>query len=85
MNVHFSKRFLKSAKALSQKDQQRLTGRIEWFRVDPFDPRLKTHALTGRLQGIWSFSLTYKYRVTYVLADPNTAVFMDVGSHNKVY
>src|SRR5437773_11860512 len=37
--------------------ETRFRHRIALFQSNPFDPRLKTHQLSGRLQGLWSFSV----------------------------
>lgn len=85
MEVELSSNFLKRARKLSSREKRRLSERTEWFRRNPRDPRLKTHALTGKLKGLYSFSITYGKRVTYLLVNPSAAVFTDVGSHNEVY
>jgi addiction module RelE/StbE family toxin len=35
------------------------------FSQNPFDPKLRTHKLTGKLKGLWSFSVSYNYRVIF--------------------
>ncbi|MDP1722512.1 MAG: hypothetical protein Q8L37_04865 [Candidatus Gottesmanbacteria bacterium] len=85
MDVELSSNFLKRARRLSAKEKGKLSESTEWFRRDPHDPRLKTHALTGKLKGIYSFSVTYGKRVTYMRVDEHTALFTDVGSHEDVY
>ena len=32
---------------------------IEMFAKDPFHSRLRTHKLTGRLEGLWAFSVSF--------------------------
>lgn len=85
MEIELSSNFLKRARRLSPQEKRRLSERTEWFRNDPRDPRLKTHALAGKLKGLYSFSVTYGKRVTYLLVTPTTALFTDVGSHEEVY
>jgi mRNA-degrading endonuclease YafQ of YafQ-DinJ toxin-antitoxin module len=85
MEVEFSSHFLSHAKKLTIPEQRRLSERIEWFRKDHHDPRLKTHALTGKLKGMYAFSLTYGQRVTLLFVDDHTALFIDVGSHELIY
>lgn len=51
------------------------------FRQKPFDPRLKTHKLKGKLHEFWSFSITQKYRIVFEFADNNTVYFHLVGTH----
>jgi mRNA-degrading endonuclease YafQ of YafQ-DinJ toxin-antitoxin module len=39
--------------------------KLQLFINNPFDPKLKTHKLSGKLESLWSFSITYKIRVTF--------------------
>ncbi|MEW5892816.1 MAG: plasmid stabilization protein [Pseudomonadota bacterium] len=59
---------------------------LEQLRSDPFDPSLKLHALTGKLQGMQAVSLTYSYRITLTLqVTEQEILLLDIGSHDKVY
>jgi mRNA-degrading endonuclease YafQ of YafQ-DinJ toxin-antitoxin module len=57
------------------------------FVTDPFHPKLKTHKLSGRLDGSWSFTVDFDCRVIFFFtADkPTQAVFFNIGSHDEVY
>lgn len=35
------------------------------FRKNPFNPKLKTHKLKGKLKEFFSFSIDYKYRIIF--------------------
>lgn len=85
MNVGTSSHFLKRARRLSKAERDELISRTEWFRENPNDLRLKTHALTGNLRGYFSFSITRGKRVKYILVGDDKAIFVDVGSHEEVY
>ncbi|MEK7141843.1 MAG: hypothetical protein AAB800_04890 [Patescibacteria group bacterium] len=85
MDIELSTNFLKRARRLSAQEKQKLSERTEWFRINPHDPRLKTHALTGKLKGLYAFSVSFGTRVTYLLVTKTTALFTDVGSHDEVY
>jgi mRNA-degrading endonuclease YafQ of YafQ-DinJ toxin-antitoxin module len=63
----------------------RFRDRVAIFQADPFDPRLKTHRLSGQLQGFWSFSADYDARVVFSFVEPNRALFVDIGTHDEVY
>jgi len=52
------------------------------FRIDPFDPRLKTHKLTGKLNDFWSFSITQKYRIMFKFLGNKEVLFLKAGTHN---
>jgi mRNA-degrading endonuclease YafQ of YafQ-DinJ toxin-antitoxin module len=53
---------------------------------DPFQPRLKLHALGGKLSGIQAVSLTHAYRLTLILkVTDQEIVLLDLGTHDEVY
>jgi addiction module RelE/StbE family toxin len=54
--------------------------------IDPFQPHLKYHHLTGKLKGIQAVSITHRYRITLtVLITDKEIVLLDIGSHDEVY
>ncbi len=59
MEVSFSNSFKKAFKKRlsSIALENEFWNGLELFIVDPFDPKLKTHKLSGKLKGLWSFSL----------------------------
>ncbi|MEQ9236866.1 MAG: plasmid stabilization protein [Coleofasciculus sp. E2-BRE-01] len=58
---------------------------MEQFTVDPFEPSLKTHKLSGKLKDLCSFSVDYDERVLFYFTEDGKAVFVDIGSHDEVY
>lgn len=59
---------------------------LELFTHNPFDEGLKTHRLTGKLDGSWAFSVASDCRVLFKFYDNNRTVLMiDIGSHEEVY
>ncbi|MDQ3252325.1 MAG: type II toxin-antitoxin system mRNA interferase toxin, RelE/StbE family [Acidobacteriota bacterium] len=59
--------------------------RIELFKNNPFEPKLRTHKLSGKLKDLWSFSIEYDLRVIFSFAEQGKVIFVDVGSHKEVY
>lgn len=59
--------------------------RVEIFTSNPYDPRLRTHKLSGELRDLWSFTVEYDVRVIFSFQPNNRAVFEDIGSHDEVY
>jgi mRNA-degrading endonuclease YafQ of YafQ-DinJ toxin-antitoxin module len=61
--------------------------RLELFINDPFDAKLKTHKLSGKLKGLWSFYIEYDLRIIFYFTKnkPKKAVFIDIGTHDVVY
>ena len=60
---------------------------INLFITNPFDPKLRTHKLSGKLKDMWSFSLGYDLRVVFYFTTekPKQAVLVDIGTHDEVY
>ena len=84
----FSSAFRKSFKNRIQQDEKlerKFWSRLDKFCQDPFDPILKTHKLSGKLKGLWSFSIEYDCRVIFEFIEDNKALFIDIGSHDEIY
>lgn len=57
---------------------------LKLFSQDHRHPSLKTHKLSGKLDNLWSISITKSLRMTYIL-DNEEATFTDFGTHDQVY
>lgn len=58
---------------------------MELFSKNPFNPRLRTHKLTGKLEGLWAFSVTYDRRVIFKFLNGEEILLIDIGTHEEVY
>ena len=58
---------------------------MELFSGDPFTPRLRTHKLTGKLEGLWAFSVDFDCRVIFKFLSKNEILLIDIGGHDEVY
>ena len=59
---------------------------LDQLHHDPSKPSLKLHALTGKLTGIQSVSITHSYRVTLTIQTiEREVVLLDIGTHDEVY
>ena len=67
--------------------EEKFWNRVDIFKHDPFDNRIKTHKLSGDLKELWSFSVDYDIRVIFYFSDDskNRVVFVDIGKHDVVY
>ncbi len=59
--------------------------RLLQFCEEPFHPSLRTHSLTGNLQGYWAFSINYQYRLVFTFLSESEALIINVGTHDEVY
>ena len=74
--------FAREYRKLSDEIRTKAEKREKIFRKNPFDTRLKTHKLKGKLIGFWSFSIAQKYRVIFEFVDQRTVHFHSVGTHD---
>ncbi len=59
--------------------------KLSIFLNNPFDNRLRTHKLSGKLSEIWSFSVTFSIRVTFIFVDEKKVLLESIGTHEDVY
>ena len=87
MEVSFSDSFKKSFRKRTTITEPLFWDRLEVFINDPFESTLKTHHLSGKLKGQWSFSLDYTKRVVFYFTKdkPKKAVLVDIGNHDEIY
>ncbi len=57
----------------------------EIFAKDPFNSRLRTHKLTGKLEGLWAFSVSFDCRVIFKFSSMTEILLIDIGGHDEVY
>ena len=58
---------------------------MEMFAKEPFHPHLRTHKLTGRLEGLWAFSVSFDCRVIFKFLSKTEILLIDIGGHDEVY
>lgn len=88
MKVSFDPAFRRSFQKrihTSEKLKKRFNELLPIFIANPFDTRLRTHKLSGRLEGLYSFRIDYDLRVVFYFVDDDRAVFVDIGTHDEVY
>lgn len=77
--------FWKSFYALSAEQKESSRAAWEIFKVDPFDPRLRSHkiqALSGRAgRTVYSCVIEADLRVLFCL-EGSTVITMDIGTHD---
>lgn len=82
MQIAYSPQFVRDFKRLECKIQKKAKHKEEIFRHNPFDSRLKTHKLSGRFEGYWSFSVAYDCRIIFSFYNENAARFVAIGGHS---
>lgn len=83
MEVLYSSKFAREYRKLPAAVKVLAEEQEMLFRKNPFDPKLKTHKLKGRLDGFLSFSIGYKYRIIFEFGkNKKNVYFHSVGDHD---
>jgi mRNA interferase YafQ len=93
MQVVWSSGFTRSFKKIIKRNPQLRERIIEVLMLlaeDPFTPSLKSHKLTGNLDGLWSCSVAYDCRIVFDFSEEGDVVeifilLVNVGTHKQVY
>jgi addiction module RelE/StbE family toxin len=81
MKIYYSSKFAKEYKKLPKKVKDQAKKKEKIFREDPFDKRLKTHKLSGKLHDFHSFSIDYQHRIIFEFREKDIIWFHSVGIH----
>ena len=61
---------------------------IKRLQANPFDPGLRTHKLSGEMDGAWSCGAGYDLRIIFEFTryeGKEAVLLMAVGTHDEVY
>ncbi len=82
IEIAFKPSFLRDFKKLEKNLQTDAREKIALFKNIENHEQLRVHKLTGKLNGCYSFSVTYSHRVVFSWEDKETAVFLGIGDHS---
>ncbi len=82
MIIYYSTKFEREYRKLSLVTKKSAENKEQIFRKDPFDPRLKTHKLKGKLKDFLAFSIDDKYRIIFEFVSKQEIWFHSVGTHD---
>jgi len=80
MTIYYHPRFKEAYKFLPPLVKKKAEQKVDIFRKNPFDVRLRIHKLHGELAHLWSFSVDGKYRILLEFYKKDI-VFLDIGDH----
>lgn len=84
MKIIYSSKFIKEYKKLPKEIKLLAEEKEKIFKENPFNPKLKSHKLKGKLKDLYSFSITYHLRIVFHFEDKNVVGFDTIGTH-EVY
>ncbi len=82
LQIEYTSNFVKQFKKLTPKIQKQAIETGKLFIKDPFSKKLKSHKLSGRLDGLWAFSINYKDRIIFEFLGKKKILFHKIGSHD---
>lgn len=83
MKIIYTTKFSREYKKLPLQLKYLAEEREIIFRNNPFDSRLKTHKLKGKLKGFLAFSIDYRFRIIFEISkDSKIAYFHSVSDHD---
>jgi mRNA interferase YafQ len=93
MNLVWDHSFKRAFKRFVKKNPQfenKIFESLERLSDNPFAPALKSHKLTGQLEGLWACSVAYDCRIIFTFRrdealNDNIVILIDIGSHDDVY
>jgi len=93
MNIVWSSGFKRAFKKATKRNSQLKEQIVEILIIlsaDPFTPSLKSHKLSGNLDGFWSCSVAYDCRIVFNFSEDEqllemVIILIDIGSHDEVY
>lgn len=88
MEIKFSPYVIKDLEKHKKKDKKfafLLQKQLQYFVTHSSIKSLRTHKLAGKLENMWSISITKKLRLVYLVKENGDILFVDFGSHDEVY
>lgn len=82
IKIEYSTNFVRDFKKLSSFKKQQAIKAEKVFFKNQFSPKLKTHKLTGKLKGLYSFSINYHDRIIFEFVNEARVIFYKIGSHD---
>ncbi len=82
MKIYYESRFRRQYKKLLASVQDLAEEKEKLFRVNPFDPKLKTHKLHGKFRRFWAFWVDDVNRVIFKFISENHVEFHQIGDHD---
>lgn len=85
MKIEFHRTFKKRYRKIPSKIARQFEERLRIFEVNPPDPLLHNHPLSGDRGGQWSINVTGDWRAIYIFKNESTIVFIDIATHSELY
>ena len=85
MEIRTTPYFERRYKRLPSHIKKKAVEREKIFLKSPFDPRLDTHKFHGKKREEWSYSIDYRYRISFIFIGEGIILYTNAGTHDEVY
>lgn len=86
ITLRLHKDFIKQAANLKPAQKKRLQAALKLFQLDPTNPDLYKHPLSGQWKGYYSIAFGGDWRAHFELTDNySVAWFVACGTHSQLY
>jgi len=85
VKISFKDGFHKSAKVFNKKQRDKLADLVVLLSRNPFNKKLHTKPLGGKLAGLYSFRITRDWRVIFKFLSPQEILVIKVGNRKDIY
>jgi addiction module RelE/StbE family toxin len=85
MIIETTKTFDKQYSKLNDKTRTIYKNRVTIFKSNPFDFKLRNHALKGKYLGYRSIDITGDVRALYTVKGDIIIIFGFIGTHSQLY
>jgi len=83
MQIIYTAEFVRLFKKLSKEIKKEALKKEVLFRKNPFDLKLRTHKLKGKLKDCYAFHISYSNRIIFEFSNNKKVVyFHSVGTHD---
>ena len=82
MDIIYTAEFISLFKKLPLKIKKETVKNEALFKINPFDTRLKTHKLSGKLKDCSAFSISFSHRIICEFSKNKVVYFHSIGKHD---
>ncbi len=83
--IDFAKLFVKQYDKLPTQKQNKFQERLALFEQNPYEQKLRNHALKGSRSGYRSIDIEWDLRALYYVDNDVVVIFAFIGTHSQLY
>ena len=93
MKLVWSAKFLRAVRKIARRKPDildQIEAALKRLEADPYDPKLRSHALSGEFDGCWACTAGYDLRIIFEFIGSKKSAqkeihLLNIGTHDEVY